>query len=211
MKISLRSCEARQHWYPQYHWNNFVSSHCFLWLDKLIPEPMREWKSTLKVTSCMEKPRSSAEKLKLGLTNKQATLQRLHPHIHPVYQQHLLRRLHLTQSWCKNSHSSVKGKDWIYDFNLLISPLCHYYAIASETFICFLWSAVDGRMMKHKPCFWRNMLQSGPPRTRLPALDSPHLEQQRSLVQTLSRVAQLAPENEGGCAGRYFLNYFIVI
>ena len=70
----------------------------------------------------------------------------------------------------RNFTSESGGRGCIYDFNSLISRLCHYYAIASEKFICFLWSAVDGRMMKHKPCFWRNAPQSGPC-TRLPALD----------------------------------------
>lgn len=68
------------------------------------------------------------------------------------------------------SHLSQGAELYLRLFNSLISQLCHYYAIASEKFICFLWSAVDGRMMKHKPCFWRNMLQSGP-RTLLPALN----------------------------------------
>lgn len=54
-------------------------------------------------------------------------------------------------------------------FNSLISQLCHYYTIARETFICFLWTVVDGCMMKHKPWFWRNAAQSAA-RTRLPAL-----------------------------------------
>lgn len=69
-------------------------------------------------------------------------------------------------------------------FNLLISRPWRYYAHASEKFICFLWSAVDGRLMKHKPCFCRNTLQSGAD-TRLPALKyAPLVSQPSDLCST---------------------------
>lgn len=101
--------------------------------------------------------------------------------------------------------SQSGGQSCIYDFNSLISQLCHYYAIASEKFICFLWSVVDGRMMKRKPCFWRNMLQSGSC-TRLPVLNYTQLRlsalpslPETPFVDSVLSVKQLAPE--GGRRG----------
>lgn len=73
--------------------------------------------------------------------------------------------------WCKKSHISVRRPDlYLLLFNLLIRQLCHYFTIPGVKFIWFLWSVVDGCIMKHKPCFWRTRCNQGKTPKSLPAL-----------------------------------------
>lgn len=125
----------------------------------------------------------------------------------------------VAQSWCHKFHISVSGHElYLWLFNSLISQLRHYHAIASEKFICFLWSAVDGHKKKYKPCFWRNMLQSGP-NTRLPALTYTQLQfsahiilgNQDPCVDSKLSKRKMYKKGKGGWVKGYFLNYFIAI